>query len=162
MKITVLTDDKVKKRGLLAEHGLSLFIEYKNCNILFDTGQSDVFIRNTKALQLDLNKTDYIVLSHGHYDHCGGIESLPDLKKNPKIYLQKYAVKRKYAINPDKKTYREIGIPQLADDYNISLINGNMKISDNIILLGSIPNTVEFEENPKGFLSRMEMRCLPI
>lgn len=58
MKITVLTDDKAKKRGFLAEHGLSLFIEYKDCNILFDTGQSDVYIRNAKALQLDLNKTD--------------------------------------------------------------------------------------------------------
>lgn len=87
MKITVLTDDKVHKRGFLAEHGLSLFIEYKDYNILFDTGQSDVYIRNAKALRLDLNKTDCIVLSHGHYDHCGGIEYLPNLKNNPKPEL---------------------------------------------------------------------------
>ena len=117
MKITVLTDDKVKKRGFLAEHGLSLFIEYEDCNILFDTGQSDVYIRNAKALQLDLNKTDYIVLSHGHYDHCGGISCLPELKKNPKIYVQETALKNKYAISPDGKSYREIGIPWSADKY---------------------------------------------
>lgn len=151
MKFTVLTDDKVKKRGFLAEHGLSLFIEYKDCNILFDTGQSDVYIRNAKALQLDLDKTDYIVLSHGHYDHCGGIFNLPDLKKNPKIHLQKSASEQKYAINSNGKTYREIGIPWSADDYYINFIDGNIEISDDIALLGSIPRTVEFEEIPKGF-----------
>lgn len=150
MKITVLTDDKVRNRGLLAEHGLSLFIEYKDCNILFDTGQSDVYIRNAKALQVDLNKTDFIVLSHGHYDHCGGISYLPGLKNKPKIYLQKSAVKQKYAINSDGKTYRDIGIPWCTDDYYITFINGNMKISDDITLLGSIPNTVDFEELSKG------------
>ncbi len=151
MKITVLTDDKAKKRGFVAEHGLSLFIEYKDYNILFDTGQSDVYIRNAKALQIDLNKTDYIVLSHGHYDHCGGISSLPNLKKNPKIYLQKSATEQKYAINPDEKTYREIGISWSADDYYINFIDGNMKICEDIDLLGRIPSTVGFEEIPKGF-----------
>lgn len=151
MKITVLTDDKVQKRGFLAEHGLSLFIEYKDCNILFDTGQSDVYIKNARVLELDLNKTDYIVLSHGHYDHCGGISNLPNLKKNPIIYLQKSAAEQKYAINSDGKTYREIGIPWSADNYYTNFIDGNMKISDDIALLGSIPSTVEFEEIPKGF-----------
>ncbi|WP_304508518.1 MBL fold metallo-hydrolase [Anaerotignum sp.] len=150
MKITVLTDDKVKNRRLLAEHGLSLFIEYKDCNILFDTGQSDVYIQNANALQFDLNKTDFIVLSHGHYDHCGGIYCFPGLKNIPKIYLQKSAVKQKYAINSDGKTYREIGIPWCADDYDITFINGNKKISDDIALLGNIPSTVEFEEISKG------------
>jgi len=159
MKITVLTDDKVKKRGFLAEHGLSVFIEHENGNILFDTGQSDVYIRNAKALQLDLNNTDYIVLSHGHYDHCGGIVYLPDLKKNPKIYVQESSFKQKYAINPDDKSYREIGIPWSAGDHdqlnaNLTLIKGNIKINAGITLLGGIPSTVEFEEIPRGFYIR--------
>lgn len=156
MKLSVLTDDKVRKRGFLAEHGLSLLIEYKDCNILFDAGQSDVYIRNAKALQIDLDKTDYIVLSHGHYDHCGGIEYLPDLKKNPKIYLQKSAVKNKYAINPDGKTYREIGIPWSQEVYNrlsdrLILSDKSAKINSEISIHGKIPSTVSFEEIPHGF-----------
>lgn len=156
MKIIVLTDDKVQKRGFLAEHGLSLFIEYKGYNILFDTGQSDVYIRNARTLKLDLNKTDCIVLSHGHYDHCGGIEYLPDLKKNPKIYLQKSAMQKKYAINPDRKTYREIGIPWPQEVYNrlsdrLILSDKIIKIHSEISLYGKIPSTVGFEDVPKGF-----------
>lgn len=155
MKITVLTDDKVQKRGFLAEHGLSLFIEYKDYNILFDTGQSDVYIRNAKALQLDLNKTDCIILSHGHYDHCGGIEYLPDLRKKPKIYLQKSAVQKKYAINLNG-TYREIGIPWSQEVYNhfsdkLIFSDDITKINSEISLYGKIPNTVSFEDIPKGF-----------
>ena len=155
MKITVLTDDKVQKRGFLAEHGLSLFIEYKDYNILFDTGQSDVYIRNAKALQLDLNKTDCIVLSHGHYDHCGGIEYLPSLKKKPKIYLQKSSFQKKYAINLDG-TYREIGIPWSQEVHNrfsdkLMFSDEITTINSEISLYGKIPSTFGFEDVPKGF-----------
>lgn len=156
MKITVLTDDKVKKRGFLAEHGLSLFIEYKDCSVLFDTGQSDVYLRNASVLNLDLNRTDHIVLSHGHYDHCAGIQYLPELKKNPKIYLQKSATQEKYAINPDGKTYRKIGIPWSPEAWEH--LAGRFVLSDEVVkinpetaLYGKIPSTVGFEDIPEGF-----------
>ncbi|MBQ7012722.1 MAG: MBL fold metallo-hydrolase, partial [Oscillospiraceae bacterium] len=70
MQFTVLTENRVRKRGLLAEHGLSLWIEHDGMCILFDTGQSDVYVRNAAALGIDLKRADCIVLSHGHYDHC--------------------------------------------------------------------------------------------
>lgn len=156
MKIYILTDDKVKKRGFLAEHGLSIFIEHENTSILFDTGQSDVYIRNAKAMQLDLNKTDFIVLSHGHYDHCGGLVHFSNTNKFPKVFAQATAFTKKYAINPDGKSYREIGIPWSPKDYNVIkdnliLVNGKVKIASDITLWGNIPSTVAFEEVPKGF-----------
>ena len=62
------------RRGLLAEHGLSLYIEENGKKYLFDTGQSGVFLKNAKELGVNLENLDGIILSHGHYDHCGGLE----------------------------------------------------------------------------------------
>lgn len=81
MKISILTDNRTKKRDFLAEHGLSIYIETEKANILFDTGQSDVYCRNALKMDVDLNKTDFIILSHGHYDHCGGLIHFPQAKK---------------------------------------------------------------------------------
>jgi len=156
MKINILTDNIVRSRGFLAEHGLSIFIEHENTNILFDTGQSDVYVRNAKFMKLDLNKTDYIVLSHGHYDHCGGLVHFPNRNKLPEIYVQAPAFAKKLAVNPDGKSYREIGIPWSPEDYSgikdsLKLVNGKAQITPDITLLGNIPSTVSFEEVPKGF-----------
>lgn len=77
MKIHILTDNQVKKRRLLAEHGLSIFIEHEKTHILFDTGQSDIYCHNADEMGVDLKQTDCIVLSHGHYDHGGGLIHFP-------------------------------------------------------------------------------------
>ena len=69
MKVSILTENTVYKRGFLAEHGLSLLIEEKGKRFLFDTGQSRVFLHNAEKLSLKLQDLDGIILSHGHYDH---------------------------------------------------------------------------------------------
>jgi 7,8-dihydropterin-6-yl-methyl-4-(beta-D-ribofuranosyl)aminobenzene 5'-phosphate synthase len=74
--ITSLLDDYCPKRFLRGEHGLSLLIETAKAKILFDTGQGDAFLSNAARLGLDLLNLDAIVLSHGHYDHGGGLAFL--------------------------------------------------------------------------------------
>lgn len=59
-------------RGLQGEHGLSLLVEAGEHKVLFDTGASDLFLRNARLLGLDLSDVEYVVLSHGHRDHTGG------------------------------------------------------------------------------------------
>lgn len=156
MKMHILTDNRAKKRGFLAEHGLSLFIEHENTNILFDTGQSDVYLRNADQMGVDLDRTGCIVLSHGHYDHSGGLVFFPGSDHFPKIYVHETAFEKKYALNPDGATYREIGIPWSCDKHeniksNLVLTKRNTQIAPGIHLCGEIPSTVAFEGVPSGF-----------
>jgi len=161
MKVFVLANDIVKKRGVLAEHGLSLFIDYDCKKILFDTGQSAVFCHNAKVTGLDLSLADYIVLSHGHYDHCGGLPDFPFSGKSQKIYVRETAFARKFVRDYEigeksNGSLREIGIPWKAEDYqrfskNITLLKNDIKIGEDIRLIGNVPSTVGFEILPEGF-----------
>jgi len=75
--ITALMDNKPSGReGILAEHGLSFFVEYNGRRLLFDCGQSAGFLHNAALLNIDLKNLDCVVLSHGHYDHAGGYRYL--------------------------------------------------------------------------------------
>lgn len=156
MRMHILTDNRARKRNILAEHGLSIFIEHDNANILFDTGQSDVYCHNAIQMGVNLNKTDYIVLSHGHYDHCGGLVEFPKSNDFPNIYVHESAFEKKYCLNPDGKTLREIGIPWSYDDHKdiknkLIFTKKKTQVAPNITICGEIPSTVAFEEVPRGF-----------
>lgn len=72
-QLTTLVENGVYGRKLQAEHGLSIYIETPSGKVLFDTGASDLFIRNARLLHIDLQEVDYLILSHGHSDHTGGL-----------------------------------------------------------------------------------------
>ncbi|XFA98538.1 MBL fold metallo-hydrolase [Candidatus Izemoplasma sp. B36] len=112
MKISVLTNN-LSRDGYASEHGLSIFIKHELYNILFDVGYTDVFIKNAKKLNVDLNKVEYIVLSHGHYDHTGGLRFLDSCKSLQHIYIHKDAFIEKYA-KEQKNRYN--GIPFKEND----------------------------------------------
>ena len=97
IRITTLLENTASGAGLLAEHGLSFWIEYGDKRILFDTGQSDILIQNPKVLGIDLAETDAIVLSHGHYDHTGGLSAVLGIASKAKIYLHPAAVEPKFS-----------------------------------------------------------------
>ena len=73
MKITVLMENTAYAPEFIAEHGLSLFIETGKHKILFDTGASGAFVENAQKLGVNLDEVEFCVLSHGHYDHGGGL-----------------------------------------------------------------------------------------
>ncbi|TWU64587.1 MBL fold metallo-hydrolase [Crateriforma conspicua] len=84
--ITVLVENTVRRRGLLAEHGLAYWIEFGDRHILFDTGQGMVLEHNARTLSIDLSTVDDLILSHGHYDHSGGISAVHQLKPNVRVF----------------------------------------------------------------------------
>lgn len=91
MKITVLTENTSEINGLDCEHGLSLYIETSEHKILFDMGQTDLFALNAEKLGVDLKAVDVAVLSHGHYDHGGGLQRFLELNKTASVYISKNA-----------------------------------------------------------------------
>ncbi|SMO60228.1 7,8-dihydropterin-6-yl-methyl-4-(beta-D-ribofuranosyl)aminobenzene 5'-phosphate synthase [Saccharicrinis carchari] len=109
MEITVLIDNKKNTLAYRSEHGLSILIEFNGATVLFDTGKSDAFIQNAKILGKDLGKVDYVVLSHAHYDHTGGLEDFLILNKTAKVVLKEDVLRERWSVSHGYN--RRIGFP---------------------------------------------------
>ncbi|MDK2808746.1 MAG: 7,8-dihydropterin-6-yl-methyl-4-(beta-D-ribofuranosyl)aminobenzene 5-phosphate synthase, partial [Clostridiales bacterium] len=101
LQITTLIENQSDDNGTLRfEHGLSIYVEADGKKILFDTGQSGAFIENAKALGINLNTLDYCILSHGHYDHTGGVERfVSEVENLPEFIMGEEFFQPKYKIN---------------------------------------------------------------
>ncbi len=124
MKVYTLVENTTMNQNLGFEHGLSLYIETRHHKILFDTGQSDLFIKNAKAMGVHLEDVDICILSHGHYDHGGGLKTFLQLNDHAKIYMNKevfiphYNGSEKY-IGLDQDLKNEKRFVYIDDEYNI-------------------------------------------
>ena len=96
MKITALVENTSCSPVIGYEHGLSLYIETEKHKMLFDMGQSGIFAENAEKLGIDLSKADIAVLSHGHYDHGGGLTRFMEINDTAPIYLSRYAFEPHY------------------------------------------------------------------
>lgn len=112
-KLTVLADNCVREAGLLAEHGLSFLIEADGFRLLFDTGQGHVLLHNAQRMGCSLENLDGILISHGHYDHTGGLADVLRLPGRPAIYIHPSAVEDKFARSTTGPS-RRIGMPEAA------------------------------------------------
>lgn len=165
MEITVLTENTVSRRGLLAEHGLSVLVEEGRKRILFDTGQSGVYIHNAEQLGISLEGLDAIVLSHGHYDHTGGLPEFPGEVSCP-VYLSGKALEDKWCLAGDGKGNRCIGVPWREDARELERLPlvftwEQEEIFPSIYLLGQISTTVPSEMGEKPFRILQNGRYLP-
>lgn len=98
-RITTLVENLVYGRELQAEHGLSLLIETAGKKILLDTGASGLFIKNARLLGIDLREVDFLILSHGHSDHTGGLPDFLSMNDHAKIICKKELFTRKFKDN---------------------------------------------------------------
>lgn len=96
MKVTTLLENTTKRPDLSAEHGLSLYLETAGRKILFDMGQTDLFSRNASVLGIDLAAVEIAVLSHGHYDHGGGLARFLALNHTAPVYVNRHAFEPHY------------------------------------------------------------------
>jgi 7,8-dihydropterin-6-yl-methyl-4-(beta-D-ribofuranosyl)aminobenzene 5'-phosphate synthase len=142
------------------EDGFSAYIEADGICTLFDTGQSGIFLENAKQLGTDL-KPDYIVLSHGHRDHTGGLSSiaespfpkLPVCIGHPHLFYRKFKGGNEFGIPVDKETLSRI--------CTVSLSEGPVWLSENLLYLGAIPRIHRHELPESGRFVLVEGKELP-
>lgn len=160
MKIKVLMDNNTYiDQYYLGEPAVSYYIEIDDKKILFDAGYSDAFIKNAEAMDIDLNKIDTIVLSHGHNDHTRGLQYL-DKKINlskPEIIAHPGCFEAKYFDG------QFIGTPYTLQEmykFNYTPSKTPYEISKNCMFLGEIPELIDFEPRYAiGVKEDLELCC---
>lgn len=110
MRVVNLMENTVGLEGCLIGHGLSFYIETAGHRLLMDTGPSGDILTNARRLGIPLSLVDTVVLSHGHYDHAGGILPFACLNPSARIYMHREAAGEYYAYDGREKGYRYIGI----------------------------------------------------
>lgn len=108
MKLINLIENTSVTCGLRYEHGLSFYVETQHHRLLIDTGASDAFLYNADMLGVDLSQVDTVILSHGHYDHTGGVLGFVQRNPSAAIYLNEAAGAEYY--HKDVMSERYIGI----------------------------------------------------
>jgi len=153
MRLTVMVDNNTNKRNLKAEAGLSFYIEDGATKILFDTGESALFIENAAKIGLNLGQLDYIVLSHGHFDHSGGLKSLLSLyttsgqaSRSKPIFLAHPLVFSR-RVRDNLELGCEVAEAELENVFSVHKSNASVWITENLVFLGEIDRNLKFEGN---------------
>ena len=144
MKVQILSENRTNQPECLAEHGLSVSIEAEGKKILFDTGATDIYLQNAKRMKIDLEQVDLAVISHGHYDHTGGVPSFCEINKKAKIYIHEQAFKTTFGFDNGELEKEPCSIrwtdqqhDKIAD--RLSLTSGATWLTENIVISGTIP-----------------------
>ena len=145
MIITSLLENTTSRPDIAAEHGLSLYVETETRRILFDMGQTDLFARNAEVLGVDLSQVDLAVLSHGHYDHGGGLATFLEINRTTPVYLTEAAFLPHY-----NGTQKYIGLDaSLRGHPRLRVVSGDLSLGGDLTLLS--PNGRERKHSLGAF-----------
>ncbi len=141
MKLIVLTENTTADAAIGCEHGLSLYIETGGKRLLFDMGQTALFAENAQKLCVDLARIDFAVLSHGHYDHGGGLQTFLTCNKTAPVFLSRYAFEPHY-----NGTEKYIGLDTALQSSERLVFTGEThRIADGLTLLSCNERTRPFD-----------------
>ncbi len=150
MKVTVLIENSLAEgaEGVRPEYGLCLHIEHRGKSILLDTGSSGLFAQNAGALGIDLERVDFLVLSHAHFDHGGGLARFMEINGTAPVVLLSRARQESFLKILFLKKY--IGLDRKlfgthADRFRF--FDGSLEIAPGVTMLA---NTVSEEHRPSG------------
>lgn len=138
MRICVLAEDRTLEPAFGCEHGLSLYVEAAGKRVLFDMGQTDLFLQNAGRMGVDLSLVDFAVLSHGHYDHGGGLTAFLHCNKQAPVFVQRKAWEEHYARRPGGRV-DDIGLSSPdVDAGRLRLLDGDGEPADGWRLFSSV------------------------
>ncbi len=157
LSITVVVENTANQGGLLAEHGLAFWIERDGRRVLFDTGQGMALTHNADKLGIELSTVDDVVLSHGHYDHTGGLlAALPDFSRAT-VYAHVTAFRNRFVRHPQSGA-RSVRSPVESFDWLKSRVgrvvpthSHPIELSEGVWLTGQIPRRNDFEDTGGAF-----------
>lgn len=156
--ITVLVENTTERRGLLAEHGLAVLVEARGRKILFDTGAGWALIPNAEALGVDLGSVSAVVLSHGHYDHTGGLKAFleahgpVDVYAHPDVFRERFNVKAREEPQSTGILWKRRQLESLGASFNLE--RTLVMLGPGLLLTGAIPRLTEYEKTPEEFKTR--------
>ena len=156
MKISVLIENTTHNNNLLPEHGISLYIETNNTKLLFDTGQSGKFIQNADTMGISLQDVDMVILSHGHYDHAGGLSSFLKYNAKAPVFLHKNAFGQHFHGE------KYIGLdPELLNSDRLIFTDGTFPLKENITLSPLPHSALTVPINPYGLSVKINGKLFP-
>lgn len=146
MRFRFLMENKTERAGCVAEHGLSIYIETQGRKLLFDTGASALFAQNAKSLKVDLETIEALIISHGHYDHTGGVPEFCRINKIAPVYIHEDAFYETYGMKRGRPETETSGIRWSDEerswiDPRIIRTCGPLWLSENIVISGTVPVT---------------------
>lgn len=159
-QLTILVENTASRNDLQAEHGLAFWIEYAGKCILWDTGQSDILLQNAQVLEINLNRADAIVLSHGHYDHTGGLSAVRHLTPQSPVYLHPAALEAKYSQKAS--SVRSIGMSDAAKQVvrsgPVVWTQSPLEILPGMWITGQVPRVTPYEDTGGAFFRDADCR----
>lgn len=156
--VTALVENTAFGRHVRGEHGLAFWIETESKRVLFDTGPSpEVLLHNAEHLGIDLGSADAVVLSHGHYDHTGGLEELLKRAGSIPLFLHPGVLVQRFSRQKDG-TVREIGAPPPLDEPFLSAHTSALSwttaatpVAEDLWATGQVPRVTGFEDTGGDF-----------
>lgn len=137
MKIITLMEDTACAPGFACEHGLSFYIETDGRRLLFDMGQTDLFLQNAQTLGVDLSAVDTAFVSHGHYDHGGGLAAFLAVNGHAPVYLHAQAFERHFSHKPEG--IKDIGLDAALKAHpRLRRVSGVTEIDQTLTLFSDI------------------------
>lgn len=138
MKITVLLENRSRREDMHCAHGLSLYIETGERKLLLDMGPDGKFVENAKTLGIDLAEVDTAFLSHGHYDHTGGLAAFCEVNSKAKIYVEKDAFGEYYTEREGERVYAGIDPEFRRYLDRIAFTNGRTQLDPTVTIFSDV------------------------